>query len=109
MKLLDAAANPGGLSAGWRTKEGRAVEAGMKGFWYQARRALGVARILELAHHSQAGSLWTCVAHSGGTACLHPILHAGPACALCHTASIHHATLQTSSHATSSRGRQQAA
>jgi hypothetical protein len=28
VKLLDAAANPGGLSAGWRTKEGRAVEAG---------------------------------------------------------------------------------
>ena len=35
VKLLDAAANPGGLSAGWRTKEGKAVEAGMKGFWYE--------------------------------------------------------------------------
>jgi hypothetical protein len=34
--LLDAASNPGGLSAGWRTKDGKAVEAGMKGFWYQA-------------------------------------------------------------------------
>ena len=33
--LLDAAANPGGLSTGFRTPQGRAVEAGMKGFWYQ--------------------------------------------------------------------------
>ena len=41
--LLDASPNPGGLSAGWRTKQGRAVEAGVKGFWYQAR-ALGQAR-----------------------------------------------------------------
>jgi hypothetical protein len=38
--ILDAAANPGGLSAGWRTKEGKAVEAGMKGFWYQVLKAL---------------------------------------------------------------------
>ena len=36
MTLLDASPNPGGLSAGWRTKQGRAVEAGVKGFWYQA-------------------------------------------------------------------------
>lgn len=33
--LVDAAPNPGGLSAGWRTDQGRAVEAGVKGFWYQ--------------------------------------------------------------------------
>ncbi len=33
--LLDASPNPGGLSAGWRTPQGRAVEAGFKGFWYQ--------------------------------------------------------------------------
>jgi len=33
--LLDASPNPGGLSSGWRTKEGRTVEAGIKGFWYQ--------------------------------------------------------------------------
>lgn len=32
--LLDAAESPGGLSAGWRTSEGRPVEAGIKGFWY---------------------------------------------------------------------------
>ncbi len=35
--LLDASPNPGGLSAGWRTPQGRAVEAGVKGFWYQVR------------------------------------------------------------------------
>lgn len=34
VELLDAAENPGGLSAGWRTKDGKPVEAGMKGFWY---------------------------------------------------------------------------
>ena len=28
--LLDASPNPGGLSAGWRTPQGRAVEAGIK-------------------------------------------------------------------------------
>lgn len=32
--LLDASPNPGGLAAGWRTKQGKAVEAGTKGFWY---------------------------------------------------------------------------
>ena len=31
--LLDASPNPGGLSSGWRTTSGRAVEAGCKGFW----------------------------------------------------------------------------
>ncbi|GAQ79859.1 Amine oxidase [Klebsormidium nitens] len=33
--LLDASPDPGGLSGGFRTSQGRAVEAGMKGFWYQ--------------------------------------------------------------------------
>lgn len=33
--LLDGSPNPGGLSTGWRTEQGRAVEAGVKGFWYQ--------------------------------------------------------------------------
>lgn len=31
--LLDGSPNPGGLSAGWRTPQGRSVEAGVKGFW----------------------------------------------------------------------------
>lgn len=32
--LLDAQSTPGGVSAGWRTPQGRPVEAGIKGFWY---------------------------------------------------------------------------
>ena len=35
--LLDAAAHPGGLAAGWKTKQGKTVDAGMKGFWYEVR------------------------------------------------------------------------
>lgn len=37
--LLDAASNPGGLSTGMRTPQGRAIEAGMKGFWYQVNHS----------------------------------------------------------------------
>lgn len=33
--LLDALPNPGGLASGFRTEKGFAVEAGIKGFWYQ--------------------------------------------------------------------------
>lgn len=33
VQLLDASDSPGGLSAGWRTASGRAVEVGIKGFW----------------------------------------------------------------------------
>ena len=33
--LLDGSPHPGGLAGGYRTAEGRAVEAGIKGFWYQ--------------------------------------------------------------------------
>ena len=58
MKLLDAAANPGGLSAGWRTKEGRAVEAGMKGFWYQVRAPGEPAPVQAV----QAQQSWSCIA-----------------------------------------------
>lgn len=35
--LLEAAAQPGGLAAGWRTAGGRAVEAGVHGFWRNYR------------------------------------------------------------------------
>lgn len=31
--LLDASPSPGGLSTGFRTSQGRSVEAGIKGFW----------------------------------------------------------------------------
>ena len=33
--VLDAAPDPGGLSSAWRTQGGRAVEPGIKGFWFQ--------------------------------------------------------------------------
>ncbi len=42
--LLDASPNPGGLSTGWRTSQGRAVEAGVKGFWYQVSHMAGLWR-----------------------------------------------------------------
>lgn len=32
--LLEAGAHPGGLVAGWETSQGKAVEAGIHGFWY---------------------------------------------------------------------------
>jgi len=31
--VLDASPSPGGLSTGFRTAQGRPVEAGLKGFW----------------------------------------------------------------------------
>jgi uncharacterized protein with NAD-binding domain and iron-sulfur cluster len=46
--LLDAAQNPGGVSAGWRTKEGRAVEAGVKGFWYQYSNIFALLKELDI-------------------------------------------------------------
>lgn len=53
--LVDAAPNPGGLSAGWRTPQGRAVEAGIKGFWYQASSCCMTAR--ESAGHLKAACI----------------------------------------------------
>lgn len=50
--LLDASPNPGGLSAGWRTEQGRAVEAGVKGFWYQVISKL---KTLSLSAHVHTG------------------------------------------------------
>ncbi|GAB4822730.1 hypothetical protein N2152v2_009776 [Parachlorella kessleri] len=44
--LLDAPPNPGGLSSGWRTPQGRAVEAGTKGFWYQYHNIFAMVREL---------------------------------------------------------------
>lgn len=32
--LIEAGASPGGLVAGWKTPQGRSVEAGIHGFWY---------------------------------------------------------------------------
>ncbi|GLI65776.1 hypothetical protein VaNZ11_009387 [Volvox africanus] len=46
--LLEASPNPGGLSSGWRTASGRAVEAGMKGFWYQYKNTFKLLEELQL-------------------------------------------------------------
>lgn len=46
--LLDGSPNPGGLSAGWRTPQGRSVEAGVKGFWYQYRNIFSLVNELNL-------------------------------------------------------------
>ncbi|KAI8468019.1 MAG: hypothetical protein J3K34DRAFT_454404 [Monoraphidium minutum] len=44
--LLEASLNPGGLSGGFRTKEGKVVEAGMKGFWYEYKNLFRLIREL---------------------------------------------------------------
>eukprot|EP00210_Caulerpa_lentillifera_P001559 g1497.t1 len=44
--LLDAASNPGGLSTGMRTPQGRSIEAGMKGFWYQYHNIFALVKEL---------------------------------------------------------------
>lgn len=70
--LLDGSANPGGLSAGWRTPQGRAVEAGVKGFWYQVRvpqllvmGALSGGFFLTLFSSYHPDLIWRC----GGRIC----------------------------------------
>eukprot|EP00897_Mesotaenium_endlicherianum_P009470 jgi/Mesen1/8551/ME000484S07933 len=45
--LLDASPNPGGLSGGQR-KDGRAVEAGLKGFWWQYHNIYALVDELQL-------------------------------------------------------------
>ncbi|MEW5300652.1 MAG: hypothetical protein WDW36_003566 [Sanguina aurantia] len=49
--LLEASPNPGGLSTGWRTPGGRAVEAGMKGFWYQYKNIFALIEELNLPEY----------------------------------------------------------
>lgn len=44
--LLDAAPYPGGLSTGYRTPQGRPVEAGIKGFWWQYNNIYELVREL---------------------------------------------------------------
>lgn len=46
--LLEAGSTPGGLVAGWRTAGGRAVEAGVHGFWYPYRNIFTLVRELGL-------------------------------------------------------------
>ncbi|MGK7932240.1 MAG: FAD-dependent oxidoreductase [Microcystaceae cyanobacterium] len=46
--LLEASPYIGGLVAGWKTKEGRSVEAGIHGFWYPYRNIFKVVDHLNL-------------------------------------------------------------
>ncbi|MGK7945365.1 MAG: FAD-dependent oxidoreductase [Microcystaceae cyanobacterium] len=46
--LLEASPYIGGLVAGWKTKEGRSVEAGIHGFWYPYRNIFKVVDQLNL-------------------------------------------------------------
>ncbi|GAB4364487.1 MAG: FAD-dependent oxidoreductase [Elainellaceae cyanobacterium] len=46
--LLEAGASPGGLVAGWKTAQGRSVEAGIHGFWYPYRNIFALVNELEL-------------------------------------------------------------
>jgi uncharacterized protein with NAD-binding domain and iron-sulfur cluster len=47
--LLEAGAYPGGLVAGWKTEAGRAVEAGIHGFWYPYRNIFALVNELGLS------------------------------------------------------------
>eukprot|EP00898_Chlorokybus_atmophyticus_P004548 jgi/Chlat1/5094/Chrsp33S05020 len=51
--LVDAADNPGGLSSGFRTANGRPVEAGIKGFWYQYHNIYALMDELQLVRNRQ--------------------------------------------------------
>lgn len=46
--LLEAASQPGGLVAGWKTPGGRSVEGGIHGFWYPYRNIFNQVRALGL-------------------------------------------------------------
>ncbi|MDX2254047.1 MAG: FAD-dependent oxidoreductase [Pseudanabaenaceae cyanobacterium bins.39] len=46
--LLEAGAQPGGLVAGWKTDNGRSVEAGIHGFWYPYRNIFSLVKELKL-------------------------------------------------------------
>ncbi|MGI0486493.1 hydroxysqualene dehydroxylase [Pantanalinema rosaneae CENA516] len=46
--LLEAGAYPGGLVAGWKTAQGRAIEAGIHGFWYPYRNIFSLVDQLGL-------------------------------------------------------------
>lgn len=47
--LLEAGGQPGGLVAGWKTAQGRSVEAGIHGFWYPYRNIFSLVSDLKLS------------------------------------------------------------
>jgi uncharacterized protein with NAD-binding domain and iron-sulfur cluster len=72
--LVDGAETPGGLSAGWRTPKGRAVEAGIKGFWYQVYTSSVSS---PFSHHSKLNLKW-----------LQPSTHKGQKSTPCSTSQV---------------------
>ncbi|MDB9376152.1 hydroxysqualene dehydroxylase [Nodularia sphaerocarpa] len=46
--LLEAGSYPGGLVAGWKTTQGKSVEAGIHGFWYPYRNIFSLINELEI-------------------------------------------------------------
>lgn len=46
--LLEAGSYPGGLVAGWKTAQGRSIEAGIHGFWYPYRNIFALVNQLGL-------------------------------------------------------------
>jgi hypothetical protein len=65
VRLLDASPSPGGLSTGWRTPQGRSVEAGFKGFWWQYAVSRGSGR-RGLARAGRAGGAADAACLGGG-------------------------------------------
>lgn len=47
--LLEAGGYPGGLVAGWKTAQGRSIEAGIHGFWYPYRNIFALVEQLGLS------------------------------------------------------------
>lgn len=75
--LLEAGAHPGGLVAGWKTAQGRPVEAGIHGFWYPYRNIFSLVDELGLSPFTD----WTRSAQysPAGLAVESPIFQAQPA------------------------------
>ncbi len=46
--LLEASPYPGGLVAGWKTDDGKSIEAGIHGFWYPYQNIFKLVKELEL-------------------------------------------------------------
>ena len=73
MHLIDGAETPGGLSSGWRNAAGQTVEAGIKGFWFQAslllqlRAAISGSRQLICARSTPRPAWRICVPSSWPT------------------------------------------
>lgn len=74
--LLEAGPYPGGLVAGWKTAQGRSIEAGIHGFWYPYRNIFALVDALGL----QPFTDWTrsCQYSPAGLEVESPIFQAEP-------------------------------